>query len=94
MNRKNSKKITYESKDENVNEVITLMDEKDKLFFDKLMNNKRDIMQEDLENCVICSSNLTIFETPLRCGHRFHSECIEEWFKRSKNCPTCKTKHE
>ena len=73
-----------------VQEVLDLMDNSDLAFFNKLMNNKRDILQEELENCVICSSNLTIFETPLKCGHRFHSECIDEWFKRVKICPTCK----
>jgi hypothetical protein len=94
MKTNDKNKMNYITTDLQVKEVLELMDEQDKLFFDKLMNNKRDIMQEDFENCVICSSNLTIFETPLKCGHRFHSECIEEWFKRSKNCPTCKAKHE
>lgn len=80
----------YKPKSSDVQEVLDLMDENDLVFFNKLMNNKRDILQEELENCVICSSNLTIFETPLKCGHRFHAECIDEWFKRAKICPTCK----
>ena len=26
----------------------------------------------------------------LPCGHAFHFECIFEWLKKSKNCPTCR----
>ena len=26
----------------------------------------------------------------LRCGHLFHTECIDEWFERSYRCPCCK----
>ena len=87
-------RAVYKTKDKRAKEILNLMDQSDRTFFNKLMNNKRDIMQDELENCVICSSNLTIFETPLKCGHRFHTECVEEWFKRSKVCPTCKAKQD
>jgi len=26
----------------------------------------------------------------LRCGHDFHETCIFEWFRKSKQCPTCR----
>jgi len=27
----------------------------------------------------------------LRCGHHFHEVCIFEWFRKSKQCPTCRS---
>jgi hypothetical protein len=26
----------------------------------------------------------------LPCLHRFHNECVGEWFKRKNTCPNCK----
>lgn len=26
----------------------------------------------------------------LPCGHMFHAPCVQEWFKRSRECPMCK----
>ena len=41
------------------------------------------------ECCTIC------IEEPdecsqLKCGHIFHTECINEWFKNHKSCPNCR----
>jgi hypothetical protein len=41
------------------------------------------------ENCTIC------LEEPedcsqLKCGHIYHKECINEWFKKKKTCPNCR----
>lgn len=43
--------------------------------------------------CAICLN--TVRETrshpPIRCGHLFHSQCIEHWKHRGKNtCPICR----
>ena len=26
----------------------------------------------------------------IACGHIFHSECVEKWFERKKECPNCR----
>ena len=26
----------------------------------------------------------------LKCYHKFHKNCIEKWFKRSRTCPLCR----
>ena len=41
------------------------------------------------ENCTIC------LEEPedcsqLKCGHIYHKEFINEWFKKKKTCPNCR----
>jgi len=42
-------------------------------------------------NCAICQDALAPAHTRLtHCGHRFHTECISEWFTQSVHCPNCR----
>ena len=43
------------------------------------------------EICAICISTITEKDKyELECGHRFHTNCIVEWFRNSNgNCPCC-----
>ncbi len=51
----------------------------------KTKNNENDI-------CCICLDNIKSKQnSKLICGHIFHSDCILDWFRSSKNtCPLCK----
>ena len=43
--------------------------------------------------CAICLNEVrsTRNNTPTRCGHIFHSHCLQEWKNKGKNtCPTCR----
>ena len=43
-------------------------------------------------SCLICQENF-IEQEQLRkfnCGHIFHTECVDQWLKNEKTCPTCK----
>ena len=40
--------------------------------------------------CPICSEPLTQDVRVLRCGHRFHNECIESWLTSHNSCPLCR----
>ena len=44
--------------------------------------------------CTICQFNYEVEEEYiiLPCLHRFHFECVAEWFKRKNTCPICKRK--
>lgn len=44
------------------------------------------------EHCVICLEDMNIGEHGriLKCNHFYHSECIECWLMKSKECPICK----
>lgn len=42
------------------------------------------------KQCCICREEYTDRAKVLRCGHMAHKECLGEWFRRKKNCPTCK----
>ena len=46
-----------------------------------------------MTQCAICLNEVrsTRTNTPLRCGHVFHSHCLEEWKNKGKNtCPVCR----
>lgn len=49
----------------------------------------RDDEREDVI-CIICQSSITVGSLTF-CGHKFCKDCLEEWLKRSPNCPMCKT---
>ena len=77
---------------ERIKEIKSYLDNEDLEFFKSLQKIKIREAGTSMDVCVICYSNqITIFETPLQCGHRFHSECIKEWLKYQKKCPFCKS---
>jgi hypothetical protein len=45
-----------------------------------------------LETCAICLENKKFKKTfiELNCGHKFHKNCLETWFKTAVSCPLCK----
>jgi len=46
-----------------------------------------------MSQCAICLSEVrsTRNNQPIRCGHLFHSHCLEEWKCKGKNtCPICR----
>lgn len=46
-----------------------------------------------MSQCAICLNDvrLTRSNPPIRCGHTFHSHCLEEWKSKGKNtCPMCR----
>lgn len=54
--------------------------------------NNRANFSEENKSCTICISRYELDEEYmiLPCLHRFHSECIREWFARRNTCPNCK----
>ena len=57
-----------------------------------LDNNSSNYISNDNIDCCICldkfeENNNSIV---LNCSHRFHKECILNWFKKELNCPLCR----
>ena len=42
-----------------------------------------------MEECVICFGKLDSSVT-LKCSHKFHKRCINQWKNKSNTCPTCR----
>jgi len=47
-------------------------------------------LQDDI--CTICQDNIESNEVRriTQCGHYFHRNCIDTWFQRNVQCPTCR----
>lgn len=60
----------------------------------KFTEGNRQNFSEDNKSCTVCMCQYELAEEfmILPCLHRFHSECIKEWFSRRNTCPNCKDK--
>uniref|UniRef100_UPI00398F5F28 E3 ubiquitin-protein ligase DZIP3-like isoform X2 n=1 Tax=Pristiophorus japonicus TaxID=55135 RepID=UPI00398F5F28 len=48
------------------------------------------LQMEDEDPCVICQEELTTSRLfVMKCGHKYHRECISLWLKEQKTCPSC-----
>ena len=61
----------------------------------QLYIHRSDIEGEE-EICAICHGNIEDGEEVRRininsCNHRFHSGCIDTWFRNHQTCPVCRT---
>ena len=53
---------------------------------------------------IFCESLFSFYKIPINlgekkymliyCGHVFHSACLEKWFDRKKECPSCRASME
>lgn len=51
-----------------------------------------EVKQEEEENCVICMDKITNMKKLEKCGHKFCTDCIDQYFNTAKQtCPTCGT---
>merc|ERR1712039_75091 len=44
------------------------------------------------ELCVVCQESMPAgqWARAMHCGHKFHEECLEQWAKKSYQCPICR----
>lgn len=62
-----------------------------------LLGEDYNIKADEIE-CSICLTDIRdtvgseIFISRTKCGHFFHKNCLEEWIKKRKNCPVCRSK--
>ena len=57
----------------------------------KQQKNLNPINLFDCPICSICLSQIATTSFVLKCGHFYHSECINEHLKMKLECPTCRT---
>jgi hypothetical protein len=50
-------------------------------------------VNQDMPLCPICLDAEvlgSIIQTTLPCGHQFHVNCLQHWFRQNRNCPICR----
>lgn len=49
------------------------------------------VLEKKIE-CSVCLSNIEALPelSITRCGHRFHSQCLAQWFQSHDSCPLCR----
>jgi hypothetical protein len=55
-------------------------------------NNVINNIEEDPTEALLVKENKEDDVSVLKCGHIFHSNCIERWLKNKKECPLCRQK--
>tara|TARA_B100001093_G_scaffold190978_1_gene183473 strand:- start:3901 stop:4401 length:501 start_codon:yes stop_codon:yes gene_type:complete len=43
--------------------------------------------------CIICLNETDNYDynlKKLKCNHKFHKDCIDDWLSKNKNCPICR----
>ena len=55
----------------------------------------KDLSQVDINNnkiCPICMEDMKTQDkiVQLKCDHQYHENCIKEWLKINRICPTCR----
>ena len=49
-------------------------------------------IKPELPECSICLDEITDADCKiLKCGHKYHEECINDWLTRDKTCPYCRS---
>jgi len=54
---------------------------------------RKALANPNLEECPICYGTMLYpsLTKTLRCGHKFHRKCIEQWNATNTSCPLCRT---
>lgn len=62
-------------------------------FIDRYSNRLISTQNDSSEKCVVCMCNYQANQglRELRCNHKFHRKCIDEWLVKSYICPVCRT---
>lgn len=75
INRYDNKKMNKVTHQSCILCLLYFMSDDDRMKIENLFNKKK-LKQEET--------------TILKCGHKFHTNCINEWFKHQEKCPLCK----
>ncbi len=56
----------------------------------QIINSRNDAHAEDMY-CPICLETTPVDVCMLKCGHKFHIECLQRHLGYTRNCPLCRT---
>ncbi|CAD8152038.1 unnamed protein product [Paramecium octaurelia] len=73
------------------NQVLSLSQERQLLRIQPSAPIRPPQKTNQIDQCSICLSELTNQNAvTTTCGHKFHLNCIQQWFAQQRNCPNCR----
>jgi hypothetical protein len=75
------------------NETINGIENEEKLISNKLNENSKIYLYQELNNeCSICLKYFIFNDIvrELNCNHKYHITCIDKWFEKNITCPNCR----
>ena len=68
-----------------------LEDVKVGLISERILNNTKIRISEDVGFCIICQEDIFLcIERELGCKHKFHVDCVDRWLGSNNKCPSCR----
>ena len=108
-NHNNSAKIgnnyKYNKMNSNNNESLAINVKSNKIKNNKKYNGHKALhSMKKIIKVIFCENLFSFYKVPINlgekkymliyCGHVFHSVCLEKWFDRKKECPSCRASME
>ena len=56
----------------------------------KIVKNKKLKKLKNHDICGICLDNIRNNKFTTSCNHKFHEDCIKQWYNKKKTCPNCR----
>lgn len=62
--------------------------------FQLVIEKINNIESDEKITCCICLNEIEKTVCSLKCNHKFHKKCVEDWLEKNPTCPICRDQNE